>query len=703
MKYFFNKINNFYIALILAAIVTLLHIDVIFAPLGQYFSSFDLKDLNYYINVRQYGFSCLLSGIFPLWTVKLFCGIPFFANSETALFYLPNFIFLFLPVSKALNFSFILHFFILSFNVFLWINNKVKDKFISLIVATVAIFFSNFYLHFYAAHLSNVITVVWFPLLLYFYDKVFEKKSYFYILPVSFIISLQIFAGHFQYVYYTAFVSFLYILFFCRNKNTVSVFVFSYFSVLFLTAVQFLPSLSFYFEGARKTGVLAHFSLYAKPLYLLTIIFPKSISYMSNWFWETSNYIGIYVFLVLLTAMFHIRNRNIFKNIVLVLIIYLLSFKTFSTFAGYFIPFFNMFRSPVKLNFFVSILCLPIIACGLKYLLYKYTKINKYFLVCLACFFLYVFFKDNITINPSKNILMQVPTAVSGFLILTFTVLLFFKKYRISKIFLILIFILEPVIVMKSFSKPFAFDDKYRHEYVQSEKFNQQTRFFSNNSYNLSCDAENLSGSVPDVLSNYLRFMKNLEKPFNTENILGLLRCKFIVDDSSGNVEKTNVKTLNRVNVFYDYKTETNKEKIYELLSQKQFNVFDTVILEKQPKYKIDEQGKYNINITYFDENLMEFECETTMPAIILYTDNYSKDWQAYDIENPKRKYEIICADYIYKAISVDKGRHKIRFEYKPSSFVAGKYISIFSWFIFICFTLIFYIKKRKIPYMKRK
>ena len=93
MKYFFNKINNFYIVLIILFFIAVTHIDIITASLGYYFSHFDLKDLNYYINIRQYAFDSLLSGFFPLWTTKLFCGMPFFANSETAVFYLPNLIF----------------------------------------------------------------------------------------------------------------------------------------------------------------------------------------------------------------------------------------------------------------------------------------------------------------------------------------------------------------------------------------------------------------------------------------------------------------------------------------------------------------------------------------------------------------------------------------------------------------------------------
>ena len=123
------------------------------------------------------------------------------------------------------------------------------------------------------------------------------------------------------------------------------------------------------------------------------------------------------------------------------------------------------------------------------------------------------------------------------------------------------------------------------------------------------------------------------------------------------------------------------------------FNVFDTVILEKNPNTEIRGEGSYNLHIMNFDENSIEFECETTKPAIILYTDNYDKGWFAYSIDNPKERYEVLCADYIYKAIAINEGKHKIRMEYKPKNFIWGKYISIISWILFV---LSFFVFKRR-------
>ncbi|MBQ3834508.1 MAG: hypothetical protein II816_03230, partial [Elusimicrobia bacterium] len=210
MKQYINKLTNIHVAVFLFFVVLAAHLDIIFYPSGIFFSSLNYGDLNYYINLRLFTFGSLLSGIFPFWTTKILCGVPVFANSESAVFYPLNLMYVFLPVSKAINFSFLIHFFILSFSSFLWVNNKIKDKAVSILVAIVAAFLSSTYIHACAAHLSNINTCVWFPLLLYFYDRSFSEKSYKYIFPVSIIICLQIFAGHWQYIYYTAGVSLIY-------------------------------------------------------------------------------------------------------------------------------------------------------------------------------------------------------------------------------------------------------------------------------------------------------------------------------------------------------------------------------------------------------------------------------------------------------------------------------------------------------------
>lgn len=686
-----------------------MHIDIILLPIDKYASGFTITDLIYYINIRLYSVDRLLNGIFPLWTTKIFCGVPFFANSETAILYIPNIIFFFLPVSKAINLSFILHFFILAFSSFLWINNKIKDKFVSILVAIISVFGTNLYLHILAGHLSNVITACWFPLLLYFYDKTSEKKSYFYLFPISFIITLQVFAGHFQYVYYTALVSLIYILFFCRNKHTIITFFSSYIISIFLTAIQLIPSYAFYSEGARKINIFdtIFFPIYSNFKYLLSLVFFIYTYLSSNMFWETSNYIGTLNFFTILLVLFHIRNKSIGKNIFIVLLIYFLTFQPFSELANKIIPCFSWFRGTVKLNFFTSIFILPLLAVGIKSILSKDFKINISFIVFLLIFSIGIllfrekilnFFLYNVyTNNNIKNIVDQ-SILITTFLIFTFSVLLYFRKYTISKIFIILLIIIDPIVVTRMYLKPKLITQNFKYEYITNAPFNEHPRFSAYKNFNLLYDAENVSGLYSDKLRNFAILDREQEYTPN-KNILELLRLKYTIELRTSGIKKTENKTLNRINFYYSYTTETDKEKIYKILSNNNFNIFDKIVLEKEPKYKPISKGNYNLNILSFNENSIEFECDTTEPAIILYTDNYSRGWKAYEIDNPKKKYEIICADYIYKAISIDKGYHKIRFEYKPLSFVAGMWISIFSWIIFAFFWIFSCIKKQKITH----
>ncbi len=686
-------------------LILLLHIDILIYPIGKYASGFEITDLIYYINIRQYVVDRILNGIFPLWTTKLFCGVPFFANSETAVLYIPNIMFFLTSISKAINLSFILHFFVLAFSSFLWINNKIKDKFVAIPVAMISVFGTNLYLHFSAGHLSNVITACWFPLLLYFYDKTFEKKSYFYILPISFVISLQVFAGHFQYVYYTALVSFIYILFFCRNKYTVVTILLSYFFSLFLTAIQLLPSYDFYMEGARKINI---FDTNASPIYSefryqLSLVFYIYTYLSSEVFWETSNYIGTLNFLIILMALVHVRNKDILKNIFVVLLLSALSFQMFSEMADKIIPFFSWFRGTVKLNFFVDILMLPILATGIKFILSKKLKINKVFLLCLFLFAILIFlFKENIlslllsnmyTSKSLENIISR-SIVITASLIFMLSICLLFKKYTISRIIIILLIVFEPVIVTRTHLKPLILKQDFKYEYITKEPFNEQPRFSAYKNFNLLYGAENISGLFSDRLGFFGIFNKKIYNTQN-ENISVLLRSKYDVDLRTGSIKKSDNKTLNRINLYYSCITETDKNKIYEMLCDKNFDIFNTVILEKESQYKLGAKGEYSLNILNFKENSIDFEVDTTEPAIVLYTDNYSKGWKAYEIHNPKQRYEIICADYLYKAISVDKGKHKIRIEYKPIFFIVGLWISVSAWIIFLFFFALLHIRKR--------
>jgi len=595
----------------------------------------------------------------------------------------------------------------LSFSVFLWINNKINNKLVSLYTAIIAVFSASFYLHAVAGHLSNIITMAWFPLLLFLYDKAFKSKNYKLIIPVSVVISLQIFAGHFQYVYYTAMVSSIYVLFFCLNKVTLITLISSYFIALILSAVQLLPSIDFYLQGARISGVLQHVSIKSSMSHLLTLIFPIYTEFTSYYFWETAIYIGIFNVLIILLAIFNNFRKNCIKYILLIAVLYLLTYHhIISDILSALIPLFNNFRSPIKLNFFISILTLPLLSYGVIQIISKDIKINKYFIYGT------IFFAISIIIFSSKLSLFitglfsddvhlysvfQKPILLTGWFILLFSICLFFKKYISVRITILLIAMIQPILFVRHYTEPFFFNNDYKYERLKVFYKNNDIRYFSNEKYSLQYNYENIFGTTSDVLKNYLDFIKHLEKPdADVENIFAMLRCKYVVNDDTSKVSQYNVEMLKRVNVFYKYITEQDKEKTFSILFDKDFDFLQTVVLEKEPKYKPVKQGNSTINILSLSDNEIEIECKTSEPAIILVSSNYEKGWKTYDLNNKDNRYEIIQANYIYRAISIDKGTHTIRFEYKPLSFIIGSWISVSSWVLLII-TAVFLYRKRKI------
>ena len=80
----------------------------------------------------------------------------------------------------------------------------------------------------------------------------------------------------------------------------------------------------------------------------------------------------------------------------------------------------------------------------------------------------------------------------------------------------------------------------------------------------------------------------------------------------------------------------------------------------------------------------LTIEADLDQSAVLLITDPYSSGWRVRGLPGTsQKKYDLMPADYILRAIPMDKGHHRIRLEYSPLAFRAGKWISVASLFIF--------------------
>jgi uncharacterized membrane protein YfhO len=79
--------------------------------------------------------------------------------------------------------------------------------------------------------------------------------------------------------------------------------------------------------------------------------------------------------------------------------------------------------------------------------------------------------------------------------------------------------------------------------------------------------------------------------------------------------------------------------------------------------------------------------------AILLITNNYSKNWHVEPIISPpeQKQYSVLPANYILQAIPLKKGHHKIKIEYAPQSFYLGLIISTISTLIYLMLLFLHY------------
>ena len=255
---------------------------------------------------RAFGFGEMAAGNLPLWNPYIYSGIPYLGQFQSALLYPPNLIFLLLPLATAINWSFGLHVFLLGATTYAWAAHRSLRPAAAFVAGVAAMFSGTFFLHIYAGHLSNVCAMAWVPLILLGIDGWLSRRHAAWLFLSSGAAALQIYAGHPQYVYYTALVAGAYALVHLvgasRPLAAAGGLFIIYPLAALLGAAQLLPGISAASESVRSGGVTYEFaSMFAfPPENILTLFTPWFFGDMGAapywgrcYLWEMSLYAGV--------------------------------------------------------------------------------------------------------------------------------------------------------------------------------------------------------------------------------------------------------------------------------------------------------------------------------------------------------------------------------------------------------------------------
>lgn len=133
-----------------------------------------------------------------------------------------------------------------------------------------------------------------------------------------------------------------------------------------------------------------------------------------------------------------------------------------------------------------------------------------------------------------------------------------------------------------------------------------------------------------------------------------------------------------------------------EILKSKTFDPEQVLLLDAEPegypceeKNLIKKQGSVKVDL--YESNTVKLSVSSQERQFLFLSDSYYPGWKAY-INGEEAK--ILRANYLFRAILVESGEHKVQFEYDPLSFKLGLAISMTT--ILICGVYLFRKKYKK-------
>lgn len=121
-------------------------------------------------------------------------------------------------------------------------------------------------------------------------------------------------------------------------------------------------------------------------------------------------------------------------------------------------------------------------------------------------------------------------------------------------------------------------------------------------------------------------------------------------------------------------------KQILGYMGSDEFESEKEVILEEEPSLRIPSRSIISTNsrvlIERYEAERVVLNITADCDGWLVLSDTYYPGWKAYVDDKTVRIYN---ADYVFRAVEIKKGKHKVTFNYSPVSFKSGLYISIFT------------------------
>jgi hypothetical protein len=223
-----------------------------------------------------------------------------------------------------------------------------------------------------------------------------------------------------------------------------------------------------------------------------------------------------------------------------------------------------------------------------------------------------------------------------------------------------------------------------------------------------------LWGYDPVILRRYAHFMaftqgRDFDRikdptflhPRRFHPLHGMLRGRFEVGSADAPIIE-HPGALSRFELISRYRVEPDPEKALRAMASDGFDFHREVVLEEEPPIEpVTRAGDGSLSRVFVIEQStdhVDLEVETRSASLLVVTDNWSRGWRAIALEGSVQgEYVLQPANVVLRAVALAAGRHRLRIEYAPVSYHAGRWASSIAGGVYLaCVALHFATRQRR-------
>jgi len=666
--------------------------------------------------------------------------MPTGAELQTALYYPLNLIFAFLSPMKGMTLFIILHIFLSSFFMYLYLREVGTSKLPSLF-GGLAFTYNGYYLM-HVDQLSILSVSCWLPLIFLLIEKTSKDRNILYPALAALVVGAQFLAGHPQISAIMGFAAGFYVIYKLidpfRKKDFTEVRRLAVsagaiaLAGLLIASISLLPFYESFTHSMRSVGSAEESSsIYVSPGELQTFLVPElrlkgaEVRFFGG---TGETYAGVVPLALAVFAAIFVRSSLSYFYVFLGIFSVLTALgKAFPLhyILYWIVPVYRMLQIPIRFMFLYTFSVSVLSAMALERIgdeAGKYLRwLSGFLSVCAAVFLIAIASPETraFLIDATEGGL-RAPFIFLVILASLVLLLFLFARKKINSNALILSLAAIMLLDLLYFgARYFSFgDEEVLTRRPPALEFLQQDRDVFRASIGVESFGPNLpmvygiqsiAGYSPVIMMDFMRYVLfdatariNLEgvymgsryyiPPDRDSKMLGLLNVKYRVFPFAKDGRyyvgiKALVNHYPRAFIVPRYSVIPDRARILIALRSEEFDPEKTILLENDPElsgYNFRPETRGVAEIVSYSTDRIDIRTSAEGDSMLFLSELHYPGWGAY-VDG--RETEIHRANFMFRSVPLRAGEHEVAFVYDCFPFKAGKYLSLMS--LLLCVGLV--------------